>query len=346
MSGWTIIAIVAAIFVLWHFIPQAKPVGASPKFKRDPRINAENPHWRKFVEARCESPAEIAFLTAMIDAYRLQPMNGALQADGLKLDLQVEDGGYRVDFLANEWLVIEIDGAAYHSSEQAKARDQRRDEYLESLGYSVVRVPAKAVFTEPPEAIRRVSAALTVGKRKVEEPSQVSGFDRLGQTMSGLSRAVEELNDNVSRQRRIEAALNQPQLAFSIEKKVIDSAVESARRQREIDDYLSESDEMRASFDRFKSELEEAFARHDRENSRVASSHQLAMEVPQFPPFPNTDENEDISFIEVAYSKLVAERRCYLDGVRQQIRDQPGLAALVQRMLAEMGCPQVWELLK
>lgn len=78
----------------------------------------------------------------MIEAYQLAPRFGSLVGKDLKLDFQVEEGRYRADFLANDWLVIEIDGAAWHSSPEAQARDQLRDTYFEGLGYTVLRIPA------------------------------------------------------------------------------------------------------------------------------------------------------------------------------------------------------------
>jgi quercetin dioxygenase-like cupin family protein len=65
----------------------------------------------------------------------------------------------RVDFLANKHLVVEIDGAAYHSSAEAVENDRIRDEYLIENGYVILRIPAKVVFNSPGDAVERVCRA-------------------------------------------------------------------------------------------------------------------------------------------------------------------------------------------
>ena len=198
MSILVLLIIAVAAFVLWHFLPQteARAPRPSPKYRRDARITPDQIRWQSFVEEHCESPAEISFLRAMIEAFNMNPQNGSLVADGVRLDFQVEEGRYRVDFLANEWLVIEIDGAAYHSSPEAKARDGARDRYFEGRGYSVLRIPAKLVFESPHLAVKQVKTALTVGKRTLQSPQSTTvannGFARLAQTNAALIRSMEK----------------------------------------------------------------------------------------------------------------------------------------------------------
>ncbi|WP_443018997.1 endonuclease domain-containing protein [Sphingobium sp. MI1205] len=45
---------------------------------------------------------------------------------------------YRADFLVDDKLVVEIDGATYHSSPEAVARDRQRDEDMRREGYTVL----------------------------------------------------------------------------------------------------------------------------------------------------------------------------------------------------------------
>jgi very-short-patch-repair endonuclease len=58
-------------------------------------------------------------------------------------------GNYIVDFFcASEKLVIELDGnphGEYHKIE----KDKKRDQYLESLGFSILRFENRLVFQEP-----------------------------------------------------------------------------------------------------------------------------------------------------------------------------------------------------
>lgn len=63
------------------------------------------------------------------------------------------------DFVAPSLgLVVEVDGAAWHRP-RARA-DARRDEKLRRLGYTVLRIPAKVVERNLPEAVRRVREAV------------------------------------------------------------------------------------------------------------------------------------------------------------------------------------------
>ena len=119
----------------------------------------------------CESPAEEAFLDAMVQAFNLETGPGAIEGGGLRLRNQVGMGQfrihhrgdtswqYRADFLVDERLVVEIDGETYHSSPEAVARDQKRDVDLRREGYSILRIPARLVFEAPEEAVNRVRNA-------------------------------------------------------------------------------------------------------------------------------------------------------------------------------------------
>ncbi|NZD63122.1 hypothetical protein HX900_18640 [Rhizobium sp. WYCCWR 11290] len=67
----------------------------------------EDPDRKSYFLPFCESPAEEAFLEARIADYKLLPRSGVLFGSGLLLNLQVEHKPYRLDFLANEWLLID-----------------------------------------------------------------------------------------------------------------------------------------------------------------------------------------------------------------------------------------------
>ncbi len=124
------------------------------------------------IRGECESPAETEFLDAMVSAYSLRTGPGAIEGRGLRLRNQVGLGRlniysnhasrqYRADFLIDEKLVVEIDGATYHSSPEAIARDNRRDDDMRREGFSILRIPAQIVFQNPTEAVRLVEDART-----------------------------------------------------------------------------------------------------------------------------------------------------------------------------------------
>lgn len=125
-------------------------------------ISVEDMRWS------CESPAEEAFFDAMVSSYGMTPGPGCIAGDGgIQLRTQIGLGQLRIgrssvwrqfrgDFLIDDKLVVEIDGATWHSSPDAIARDAARDKVIHAEGYTVLRIPASVVFDTPTEAVRRV----------------------------------------------------------------------------------------------------------------------------------------------------------------------------------------------
>jgi very-short-patch-repair endonuclease/DNA modification methylase len=65
---------------------------------------------------------------------------------GVKFRRQHSIGPYIADFYSREaQLVVEVDGVAAHSGEEAFKYDRARDTYMESLGLRVMRIPASEV---------------------------------------------------------------------------------------------------------------------------------------------------------------------------------------------------------
>jgi len=68
------------------------------------------------------------------------------QIEGARFRRQHPIGGYVVDFVCLERrLVVEVDGGQHTEDEQV-AHDARRDRWLESEGYRVLRVPTGEVY--------------------------------------------------------------------------------------------------------------------------------------------------------------------------------------------------------
>jgi very-short-patch-repair endonuclease len=93
----------------------------------------------------------------------------ALRALGHNVALQVGVAGYRVDLAvrhpvepARFVLGIECDGAAYHSAKSARDRDRLRQEALERLGWTLVRVWSTDWFRDPFAQAQRLSSAINV----------------------------------------------------------------------------------------------------------------------------------------------------------------------------------------
>ncbi|MEM9580792.1 MAG: DUF559 domain-containing protein [Pseudomonadota bacterium] len=178
-------------------------------------------NWRERFHRLCDSPAETAFLDAMIDTFDLVPKNGLLVGAGLELNLQVPVSRYRLDFLINARLIVEIDGHRWHSSPQAVARDAARDAYFRSEGYIVLRIPAKFALYEPQVAIAKVrqacarlnadNARLTHQRRRAFRPKAVAAslakaLDDLGK---GVSAATSYVDERIEQQKREDALREQ-----------------------------------------------------------------------------------------------------------------------------------------
>ena len=68
------------------------------------------------------------------------------QLDGKKFAKQHSIGNYIVDFyLASDKLIIELDGEV-HQNPTAADYDEKRTDYLQSLGFTVIRFENKMVF--------------------------------------------------------------------------------------------------------------------------------------------------------------------------------------------------------
>lgn len=68
-----------------------------------------------------------------------------------------------VDFLLGDRLVVEVDGAAYHTDPERFEADRRRDAVLSALGYRVLRFSYRQVMDRWDEVERAILAALARG---------------------------------------------------------------------------------------------------------------------------------------------------------------------------------------
>lgn len=337
-----IVLLLVVAFVVWHFIPQRDPNQPSPRFRKEMRAVGSDPNWSRFIEEHCESPAETAFLRAMIEAYDLTPVGGSLAGKGLRLDFQVEEGGYRTDFLADRWLVIEIDGAAYHSSAEAIARDRVRDEYFESLGYSVVRIPAKVVFNRPKEAVQRVRSALHKGKRTRPMPVQKSGWQRLSDTFVSISDGLEEINKSAARAREVGPALESANRAWTNQRDFIRMIFE---RSQESIDRRNKTDGMTADeLAQFETdEFLQNIHLSDIKALRYRHTSRFYVPFPAAPP-PHSNTEYD-AVIQQGYERICQERDEFILKQKRLLDADAELSAEVRNQLKEANCEKYVSLL-
>lgn len=156
--------------------------------------------WLENFRTICESPAEIAFLDAMVSAFDLKPENRVLSGNGLKLQMQVPVDFYRLDFLVDKQLVVEVDGATYHSSSEAVERDERRDVFLEGKGFDVLRIPAKITLYSPQEAVDRVQAARAdLLEKKLKKTQEMKERLRPAQILATVDGALTKFNADLKK---------------------------------------------------------------------------------------------------------------------------------------------------
>lgn len=322
---------------VWHFVPKRQPRAPkpSPRYRQDPRLARESAEWRALVEEHCESPAEVDFVRAMIAAHGLTPFEGSLINGELRLDFQVGEGRYRTDFLVKDWLVVEIDGAAYHSSPEAVARDAVRDRYFEDLGYSVLRIPAKVVFQAPQDAVSRVDKALSRGRRVIPPPPptpQTDGFTRLGQTAGAIGDFLDETSAAITAQRLMEPV----ELAAAEDRKAIEAALYCARSEIERDEDIAQ---MTAEDQALLAE-----AMQDWDDLFAASEPKARPERPgvRFQPPPPSSNEAVNARARSRFDHLAQEREDLLRTTRQAIEVDPRLVPLMQKVLSDIGRDDLW----
>lgn len=79
-----------------------------------------------------------------------------LMQEKIPFKFQYKISPYRVDFLVGDFLIVEIDGP-HHIAQ--KEYDKKRDKYLESYGYKVVRYPIWLIAMDINAAIEQIKEA-------------------------------------------------------------------------------------------------------------------------------------------------------------------------------------------
>ncbi|MCT9868578.1 endonuclease domain-containing protein [Paenarthrobacter aurescens] len=95
------------------------------------------------------------------------------RAHGIAFDAQVAIPGVgRVDFLLEGFLIVEVDGFAFHSNRHAFRNDLARNNASTVNGYAVLRYPPEVIWFEPERAIAEIRAALRLRR---DAPAQLAG---------------------------------------------------------------------------------------------------------------------------------------------------------------------------
>jgi hypothetical protein len=246
-------------------------------------------------------------------------------------------------------LVIEIDGAAYHSSPDAVARDEARDAYLKSYDYTILRIPAKVVFSTPLQAVAKVRSALAEGRRAATPPDRkeqaaaqkpASARAVLGDLLRATGKIVEDLNTHLERSVAIDKAMAKPEAIFDAEKLAIQSALDDANQTIESEDFCAQSPENRQNYQRavefYKGLMKDRGNDGDDmdELRRVMRQRIIPIEAPS--PHPNPVINEEITR---RCRVLLKDRSEYFEKIRRRMKGDERLGKLVKARLEETGCP-------
>ena len=99
---------------------------------------------------KCESPIERRLYNGLV-SYGLHPRTQ--YPAGRKYSIDIAFPGPKV--------AIECDGKAFHSSPKQKAHDRKKDRYLESQGWMVLRFSGSRIHRNLPSVVKKISEELT-----------------------------------------------------------------------------------------------------------------------------------------------------------------------------------------
>lgn len=129
------------------------------------RIERLHPRVLRAVDWRTRAAREIAEkLVGLSDSGLETLFVVRFRAWGVLVRQQVRIAGHAVDVLIGEWLVVQLDGWAYHSSPAERQRDLAHDRELRARGYTVLRFTYADVVTDWAHVERAVGRAIAQGR--------------------------------------------------------------------------------------------------------------------------------------------------------------------------------------
>lgn len=297
-------------------------------------VTPDDGNWLSLFCDGCESPAEEQFLRAMVTRFDLKPANGVLKSPRLTLEMQVAVNQYRYDFVANGRQIIEIDGAAYHSSPEQLERDRVRDELSARLGYQVLRIPATVVFNAPAEAVRRVEVALeeTSTVTVPQRPEPLIEKRTISQHASAFAESLEKFERRVSVSIQTKEATADFRFAIDAEKSTIEMLVGLVESDLAIERELAGmSPEARKNFDALSAELATA-TEGDLPLEDICKWRNIAA------PAPVNDADVQREAV-AAYDAAMEKRAARLSALRGRCEKDPLFASCLREKMTKTRCP-------
>jgi very-short-patch-repair endonuclease len=137
-----VIAMIFTVFFIWLAWNYIKIVRMPI-----PKESYEQEIWK------CESPIERRLYKGLINN-QLYPVP------------QYPVGRYRIDLaFPYQMIAIECDGKAYHSTPKQKAHDRKKDKFLQSKGWTVLRFTGSRIHRDLSGVVRKISVNVREGKQ-------------------------------------------------------------------------------------------------------------------------------------------------------------------------------------
>lgn len=326
------LALILVGLLAWSIYEDLKP----PKYPSLPLqrtwrdAKPEDDDWLILYCEGCESPAEEQFLRAMVKEFYLKPDNGVLKSPKLTLEMQVKVANYRYDFLLNGRQVIEVDGAAYHSSPEQVERDCIRDEHSVQDGYKVLRIPASVVFKTPDEAIRRVKAVLAETptftkpqriKPVVQKKTAVQYIDAFFDGFNEINRNIEIVGQTRNATEGFLAAIEHEQM-------LLDALLAHAEMDRRVEEM---SPRRREILDELSAQMPD-LVENETPLSEIYKWEKIVKPAP-------VDDAEIQQKIEATYESAMEERNKRFAELKERCAKDPVFALLFCRKLVEARFP-------
>jgi hypothetical protein len=206
------------------------------------------------------------------------------------------------------------------------------------VGYSVLRIPAKIVFTAPGEAVDKVRSALSASPPKPANPVQPARQFSARTSLGLVVKAISDLDAYVTRAAAVQSAVSDPRRMFGLERIIIEGALEQAEVSISAAEFRAKSADHARLYEESYAEIEKALSAH-REPAR--DSHAPEMVPSLEAPAPHEDPLVHEA-IQGEYGNLIQERAKYLQEVRHRLAMNSRLRDLVRNHLQETGYASVW----
>lgn len=91
---------------------------------------------------------------------------------------QYEIPPYRVDFAIPDLkVIVECDGREFHTGKEQRERDKKRDEFMEALGWRVLRFTGSEIHKYPSDCVKKIISCFYKKKENRQEMKSRAAYD-------------------------------------------------------------------------------------------------------------------------------------------------------------------------